>query len=197
MINETNDKIRYTSFTFFLEKGYEATNIRDICRIVGIKPSSLYFYYKSKQELFFSIYDEIWSRKIKFLENIKEIIISTSLELNFKKLYAATFDYNSKNILNEKLLLRYHLFPAEEISIFIKDKFNFWNNEEDRVLLNLINQNIGRNDININPNDFLQYYKRFLSLQILEMITNNIKPTLIEQDMLWSKFWNNYLHRTL
>lgn len=197
MINETNDKIRYTSFKFFLEKGYEATNIRDICSTVDIKPSSLYFYYKSKQELFFSIFDEIWSRKIKFFENITELNNIILPELKFDKLFKMTMDYYSNNLLNEKLILRYHLFPTEEISIELRDRFNFWNNEENRALLNLINQCVGKNDVEINPNDYLIYYKRFLSLRIFEIITDNIKPSIIEQEILWSKFWNDYLQNKI
>ena len=33
--NSTRDKIFYTSFRLFLENGYEATNIRDICKEAG------------------------------------------------------------------------------------------------------------------------------------------------------------------
>lgn len=196
MINETNEKIRYTSFKFFLEKGYEATNIRDICKVVDIKPSSLYFYYKSKQELFLSMYDEIWQQKIKFLENINEPNYISSSELKLKQIFKFIINYHSDNILNEKFLLRYHLFPAEEINTLIKDKYNFWSNEENRTLLNLIykckdDKEVFNNETALN--DFLFSYKNFLYHQIINMITNNIKPNLQEQDMYWRRFWNSYI----
>jgi AcrR family transcriptional regulator len=52
LLSSTKDKISYVAFKLFLEKGYEATNMREISNEVGIKASSLYFYYESKQELF-------------------------------------------------------------------------------------------------------------------------------------------------
>lgn len=191
MINETNDKIRYTSYKFFLEKGYEATNIRDICKMVNIKPSSLYFYYKSKQELFLSLYDEIWSQKIEFFKKIED----GNHELSYKYLYTMSIEYYSKNILNEKFLLRYHLFPVEEIATLINDRFNFWNNEENIILLDILKKcsNTINSEVSINLNDFYQQYKNFLNHQIIDMISNSIKPNLLEQEKLWIKFWNTYV----
>ncbi|NRW38724.1 TetR/AcrR family transcriptional regulator [Clostridium beijerinckii] len=71
MENSTRDKIFYTSFRLFLENGYEATNIRDICKEVGVKASTIYFYYKSKQDLFFYIYDYIYKDYIDYMESIE------------------------------------------------------------------------------------------------------------------------------
>lgn len=197
MINETNDKIRYTSFKFFLEKGYEATNIRDICKVVGIKPSSLYFYYKSKQELFLSIYDEIWDKKIGFLTNINDLNNDLSLESKLKLLYKNLLNYYAENILGEKFLLRYHLFPVEEINTLIKDKYNFWSNEENKAFLSLIHgckdKEIFVNDIVIS--DFLFLFKDFLYHQTINIITKNIMPSSQEIDMYWGRFWNSYILR--
>lgn len=199
MINDTNDKIRYTSFILFLEKGYEATNIRDICKVVNIKPSSLYFYYKSKQELFLSVYDEIWTKKINFLDNtIIEQNDNSTIEFKLKLLYKKILNYHVENILNEKFLLRYHLFPAEEINTIIKDKYNFWSNEENKVLYNLIykykDKNFFNNDTVINDlNNYIYIFKHFLNHQIINIITNNIKPTSQEFELYWGRFWNSYI----
>lgn len=87
LINNTNEKIRYVAFKLFLEKGYEATNIRDICEEVNIKASSLYFYYKSKQELFFSIYDDICGEKLKYIQGIEELQHNIYPNMKFYYLY--------------------------------------------------------------------------------------------------------------
>jgi AcrR family transcriptional regulator len=195
MINETNDKIRYTSFKSFLEKGYEATSIRDICKEVDIKPSTLYFYYESKCDLFLSIYDEILDRKIAFLVNINVLNDNLSLELKIKWLYKEILNYCSKNILNEKFLLRYHLFPAEEIISSTKDRYNYWKTEENKALLQFIykynDKEVFNNDTIIN--NFLFLYKDFLAHQEINMVINNIKPTTQEIEMYWGRFWNSYI----
>jgi AcrR family transcriptional regulator len=193
MINETNDKIRSTSFKFFLDKGYEATNIRDICKVVNIKPSSLYFYYKSKQDLFFSIYDDIWNKKIKYLKNLNELKSNISSDGKLKKLFTETIQYHTEYVLNEKLLLRYHLFPAEEITALLIDRYKFWVNEENKITINIINECIENNilDNKKNAKDYLHAYNRFVSQHVNEMLIYNIKISLIELDFVWDRFWNS------
>lgn len=176
---------------YFLEKGYEATNIRDICKEVNIKPSSLYFYYKSKQILFSGIYDEIWELKIQFLKDMN--ISDFKHEHKLKQLFNNIINYNSENILNEKFLLRYHLFPAEEIIGLIKDKYYYWSKIEDNILLGMISECKG--DLfgdNSDLNEFLYLFKSYLYNLTVKMITDNIKPDVREQDMHWKKFWNSY-----
>lgn len=192
MINDTNDKIRYTSFKFFLEKGYESTNIRDICKIVDIKPSSLYFYYKSKQELFFSIYDEIWNEKISFINKINGLISNKSPDLKLELIYKQIMEYHAKNILNEKFLLRYHLFPAEEISMVLKDKYKFWTHEEYKIYEDIISECIEKGLINSerNVDDYLQSFKRFMLYQLTDMLIYSVKKDLKDQDAAWTNFWN-------
>lgn len=48
----TKDRIAQEALYLFSEKGYAATSVRDIAAAVGIKDSSLYNHYKSKQEIF-------------------------------------------------------------------------------------------------------------------------------------------------
>ena len=48
------------------EKGYSAVSIRDICRQVQIKESSVYYHFKNKQ----AIFDELISRFQKYAESL-------------------------------------------------------------------------------------------------------------------------------
>lgn len=191
MINKTNEKIRYVAFKLFLENGYEATNIRDICKEVEIKASSLYFYYTSKHELFFSIYENIWSKKISYIQSIEELKQNISPNMKLYEYYKRIMSYYTENILQHKFLLRYHLFPSVELSIPIREKFKFWTNEENKLILDLINQCLDARILQADrrPNDYLQEYKKFENDQINEMIISNIKIKDKELDRLWSKFW--------
>lgn len=47
----TKNRIAQEALYLFSEKGYAATSVRDIAAAVGIKDSSLYNHYKSKQEI--------------------------------------------------------------------------------------------------------------------------------------------------
>ncbi len=48
----TKEKILDISLELFSQKGYSAVSIRDICRLVPIKESTLYYYFQNKREIF-------------------------------------------------------------------------------------------------------------------------------------------------
>ncbi|HHY90219.1 MAG TPA: TetR/AcrR family transcriptional regulator [Clostridiales bacterium] len=190
--NSTNEKIRYVAFRLFLEKGYEATNIRDICREVGIKPSSLYFYYRSKQELFFSLYDEIWDEKVQYLENIPVLKQNLSPDVKLCLLFTKTMEYCSQNIIKQKFLLRYHLFPPEELISMIRDKFRFWTNRENNIASKIVEECLDKKilDRYKSAADYLREYVRFVNAHLTEMIISNIKMSDVKIHNLWLRFWN-------
>lgn len=49
--NETKNKILDESTKLFALKGYDAVSMRDIAKVVGVKISSIYYYYESKEAL--------------------------------------------------------------------------------------------------------------------------------------------------
>lgn len=51
----TKEKILHQALCLFAEKGYGGVSVRDISRAVGIKESSLYNHFKSKQDIFDTI----------------------------------------------------------------------------------------------------------------------------------------------
>lgn len=54
----TREKILEVSLEMFAKRGYTAVSIRDICKQVGIKESSVYYHFKNKQ----SIFDEFMNK---------------------------------------------------------------------------------------------------------------------------------------
>lgn len=51
-MNETKERILGVSLDLFSQRGYSAVSIRDICKEVGIKESSIYYHFKNKQAVF-------------------------------------------------------------------------------------------------------------------------------------------------
>lgn len=187
--NTTSDKIFYTSFRLFLENGYEATNIRDICNEVGVKASTIYFYYKSKQELFFYIYDEICKDYIDYLRGIEvlndDISIKEKLYLVLKK----KIEYYISDMSRRKFILRCHLFPPEEISNSIREKYKFYSNEENKITLNIIgNPQLENKFINQDIESYLLKCKRLENHLVYEMMIYNTK---INNEVI-IKLWDIY-----
>lgn len=58
----TKERILKEALTLFSEKGYSAVYVGDIAEAVGIKAPSLYKHYKSKQEIFDALIDEMKKR---------------------------------------------------------------------------------------------------------------------------------------
>lgn len=57
-MNTTREKILDVSLELFSKRGYSAVSIRDICKDVGIKESSVYYHFENKQ----SIFDELLNK---------------------------------------------------------------------------------------------------------------------------------------
>ena len=49
------ERIMDVALHMFAERGYEAVSIRDICGVVGIRESTLYYHYKNKQDILDSL----------------------------------------------------------------------------------------------------------------------------------------------
>lgn len=189
MENTTSDRIFYISFKLFLENGYEATNIRDICNEVGVKASTIYFYYKSKRDLFFYIYDEICSDYINYLRNIEQLNKGISIKKKLYLLLKKKIEYYITDMSRRKFILRCHLFPPEEISNIIREKYKFYANEENKITLDIIgNLQLENKFINENIDSYLLKCKKLENHLVYEMMVYNTKIS----DEAIIKLWEIY-----
>ena len=67
----TKEKILYEALEMFSYKGYDSVSIRDISKAVEIKESSIYYHFKSKQEILETIINETLKRYVNVLNNLK------------------------------------------------------------------------------------------------------------------------------
>ena len=79
---KTKEKIIYQSLNLFSIRGYGSVSIRDIAKSVGIKGSSIYNHFKSKQDIFDTIVKKYSENANKFLENIYLSNKFIDLEIN-------------------------------------------------------------------------------------------------------------------
>jgi TetR/AcrR family transcriptional regulator, cholesterol catabolism regulator len=63
-------EIYKTVATLIARNGYERTSIRDITRELGMSTSSLYYYFKSKEELLFDLINDAMDRSLATIEDI-------------------------------------------------------------------------------------------------------------------------------
>jgi AcrR family transcriptional regulator len=103
--NLNKNKIMEVTIELFSEKGYNAVSIRDITKKVGIKESSLYNHFQSKQELAETIYYNFQIETAKMMPPLKEldaILIAMAPE-EFLKKGVMNFIHHINELKNERL----------------------------------------------------------------------------------------------
>lgn len=79
----TKEKILRTALRLFSLRGYDAVSVRDISRELGITQAALYKHFKSKQDIFNTIYNkaaELYDKNSLFLKNDSELTKDFSME---------------------------------------------------------------------------------------------------------------------
>lgn len=56
----TRDKILHTMYTLVAEKGYDKTSIGQIAEAIGIQKPSIYYYFKSKEDIFLQLVEHLY-----------------------------------------------------------------------------------------------------------------------------------------
>jgi AcrR family transcriptional regulator len=71
-MKSTRSRLKETAFSLFAAYGYESTTMSQIANAIGIKKPTLYSYYKSKEELFLSVFAEVAEEYRQYMEQILE-----------------------------------------------------------------------------------------------------------------------------
>jgi len=66
----TKERILQVAEELFAQKGFEGTRTRDIAEQVGINISTLHFHWKSKEELYAAVYQNLLAQRAKLAEEV-------------------------------------------------------------------------------------------------------------------------------
>lgn len=103
------------AFRLFVEKGYEATNLREMANEVGINASTIYFYYKSKKELFLDVFQQALEVHINELEKRADQVANCSEGDKLKELFINEIEMVYLDSASYLFLLRYRMFPVSDL----------------------------------------------------------------------------------
>ena len=120
----TKEKILKEATTLFSELGYKSASVRKIAAKVGIRESAIYNHFKNKEEIFFTIADNIFSTPLqidremlaeeakrgkaflnKFVMQYKLITFDKNSEKMFRLLMIELF---SNEVLRERFIREFH-----------------------------------------------------------------------------------------
>lgn len=105
------EKIDSTALKIFGEKGYENTKISDIAADAKLSVGNIYRYYKSKEELFYSVAPESVLEKLKGIL-INKVILAKKGEVNESNLT------DKFNLTNEEFI-EYFISNREQVLVMI------------------------------------------------------------------------------
>jgi len=180
--------IKEVAFQLFLEKGYEATTIRSICKKTGIEAPTLYNIFGSKKGLLFSILQKLLIEECKNMQ--KEIkTIDYDIPLNtIYTLYFINIKYSMDNLYKIKFLLRFYLFPPEELKKDIHALFNEFKKNK-TTLINLYFQDcLDKGLIELDINQAVDIYLRFLEKNRYDIVFLNWRPNEEKIEEFWNMF---------
>ncbi len=102
-----------TAAFIFAEKGYHNTNVKDIVDKANISVGSFYFYFKSKEELFKALYDEMTEKVHNYVENVLDYKNGGMVKNFTRAITASLWVYQSKRELAKILLIEAASINAE------------------------------------------------------------------------------------
>ena len=195
----TKDKIKQVALVLFAKDGYEATSMEQIAKGVGIKKSSLYAFIKSKELLFWELYEGLES---KYLNYMQELFASSETMVADARLF----------FLFKRYLLFYHASGAQEDmaarDFWIRVMFFPPTSFKEKIMARSLGyeQELGKKYIEIilegmtqgtikkdNPEDLLiSFYslrQGLYSLMTVFMESMKIEEKEERIDKVWQNFW--------
>ncbi|MGH4121401.1 MAG: TetR/AcrR family transcriptional regulator [Clostridium sp.] len=193
-INPSEMKIKQIAFESFANKGYEGTNIRDICNKAGIKMPTLYYYFESKEKLFFSILNETIEMFINYNtdSDFFKSIVDTKMEPGKKLflIYMRRMNFYQNYKKEYKLLYRYMVFYPEEFEEKILNCYLEMGNTINKcysfVFIEIVEGKLITKD---NLNEFISEYNAFINTNIMHhfFYYKEIDPLRMKNQ--WERFW--------
>jgi AcrR family transcriptional regulator len=189
---DTFSKIKLTALILFNEKGYYATTTREIANEVGIKSSTLYFYFKSKEEIFFTLYRDARELFDKNRHAGLDEITDGSIEEQLYVLFSISMELFTEHNLYCKFLYRYLIYPVHGIQDKIKVELEEWKNIATKHVYDLFYRGMQQGLFkNLSVDNLVRTFYRNQNGYTYELITGDKIPSKEEIDEVWKIYWDS------
>ena len=173
----TINKIKKVALTKFIEQGYEGTSLSDVANEVGIKKQSIYSHFKSKEELFITVMNDVIKEESEYLDyffdksydNLKGYLEKFILQI--KKRYAKE-EQNSM-----QFILRMAYMPPLHLKEEVINNFNIYFLKLENLIKDLFLEDLFLEDLFL-EDLFLEEKANMATLSFMNML-NGLLVTLI------------------
>lgn len=91
----TEEKIKEAAKQVFLERGFDGTKMRDIAEVAGINTALTNYYFRSKENLFWIVFDEMLRQS---MDQMNQVLNGDqSIREKIRQLIQQQYDFHSKN----------------------------------------------------------------------------------------------------
>ncbi|MPM54642.1 hypothetical protein SDC9_101421 [bioreactor metagenome] len=187
---DTASEIFKVAWRLFLERGYEATNIRNICKEVGVGLPTLYYHFQSKEALFLKLYDHCWSQYLDNYESRQIIKMDLRADLKLFLMFKEDVEYLSQYEDDFKFNLRCTMFPPIELKETLYNKKMYYQRRRETIIRNIFEEAIEQKIIDKkNFEVYLKRHEMFVFNQIINKVFNKELLTNESLESLWENFF--------
>jgi AcrR family transcriptional regulator len=157
----------------FSQRGYYATSVEDIVESAGFSKGTFYFYFKSKEELFKSLVEEMHLNIVKRLENFleRDLPLEDAL-IEYAKVFLEDI-YQNRHIA--QIFLFQLVGTNEEFRKLYYTKVSHLR----EMLTKMVDRAIQRGEITYkNAENIVNLYAGFLRMLVLEYVFREKEPDL-------------------
>jgi AcrR family transcriptional regulator len=185
----TKEKILQAALEVFTHTGYEGARMEKIASMVGINKASLYFHFKSKEDIFRELFHDILDKYLSLIKSITEGTKGLESRKRLTLIYQQYLDYNIDNLemafwnriyYAAPEVMRDEIITATDISrtVFVK------------ALTEVMEEGIGRKELKpMDPGNMaMTYYYLITCIDLsTDMMSKEIALKEMEQcfDVLW------------
>lgn len=189
------DKIKSVALNLFAVCGYEGTSLSSIAEGVGIKKASIYHYFKSKEDLFLSIFDDLLNDEIQHIKRIAAEIELFTVEEKLYRIFQYYYEKNQTNKAETNFWKRAMLFSPPSLAETIKEKFSTYEKASDEMLSAIFYEGIKAGVIQSSniKNLLAAFYCLIdgLFVEIQYYGENEFKSRI---DSIWRVFWTGIIN---
>lgn len=189
----TKEKILNSTYKLISQKGFEKTSISNICNDVGIQKPSLYYYFKSKDDILFELSDHIinniiinFNHDIEICKKITEKEKYKLFLINIVERYIKRFHKNKNSqLVFMELYIQSNRIPLlESKKTKLVEIIKIWieNILKEGIKLNVFKYNF---DLNLNT-DLI--FNNLLGIECSYIYNMNIDYPLVWKEIITTLF---------
>jgi len=172
-MSSARERLLESAKRLFSQRGYYATSVEDIVASAGLSKGAFYFYFKSKEELFKSLVEEMHLNIVKRLENFLE------MELTLEDALIEHAKVFLEDIYQNRHIAQIFLFQLVGTNEEFRELYYTKIAHLRELLTKMVDRAIQRREITYkNAENIVNLYAGFLRMLVLEYVFREREPDL-------------------